>query len=167
MSRPVDRSEATETPREVFGLIRMSAPTHPIYVHFTIALTTASAAFDALGFFFTAASLGGAGWWTLAGSIIMTLLRLSSRAHGDRPDLLRLVSSGRLLAHFIVARGAACFVVIPGGDGSSLARHARSRIPGRRACLPLRSGGRRLLSKIAGCPVALSKRVGQVCRIED
>ena len=60
------------------GLIRMSAPMHPIYVHFTIALTTASAVFDALGFFFGAASLRGAGWWTLAGSIIMTLLTLSS-----------------------------------------------------------------------------------------
>jgi uncharacterized membrane protein len=78
MSRSVDRSEATENPRKVFGLIRMSAPAHPIYVHFTIALTAASAAFDALGSFFTAASLGGAGWWALAGSIIMTLLTLSS-----------------------------------------------------------------------------------------
>ena len=56
----------------------MSAPTHPIYVHFTIALTTASAFFDALGLFFDATSLTSTGWWSLAGSITMTLFTLSS-----------------------------------------------------------------------------------------
>jgi uncharacterized membrane protein len=78
MNRPVEQDGTTKTSRKVLGLIRMSAPTHPIYVHFTIALTTASAVFDALGLFFDAASLTTTGWWTLAGSIIMTLLALSS-----------------------------------------------------------------------------------------
>jgi uncharacterized membrane protein len=78
MNKSVGQAGTVKDSRKVMGLIRMSAPTHPIYVHFTIALTTASAAFDALGFFFGAASLRGAGWWTLAGSIVMTLLTLSS-----------------------------------------------------------------------------------------
>jgi uncharacterized membrane protein len=78
MGRSVEQDVTAKQPRKVLGLVRMSAPTHPIYVHFTIALTAASAAFDALGFFFGVVSLAAAGWWALAGSIIMTLLTLSS-----------------------------------------------------------------------------------------
>jgi uncharacterized membrane protein len=78
MKRSVEQGRTTENTRKVMGLIRMSAPTHPIYVHFTIALTTASVAFDALGLLFDSASLSTTGWWTLAGSIIMTLFTLSS-----------------------------------------------------------------------------------------
>jgi uncharacterized membrane protein len=78
MNRSVEQDGSTKNSRKALGLIRMSAPTHPIYVHFTIALTTASAVFDALGLFFDAASLTTTGWWTLAGSIIMTLFTLSS-----------------------------------------------------------------------------------------
>lgn len=78
MNRSVEQDGTTKNSRKVLGLIRMSAPTHPIYVHFTIALTIASAVFDALGLFFDATSLTATGWWTLAGSIIMTLFTLSS-----------------------------------------------------------------------------------------
>lgn len=78
MNRSVEQDATTKNSRKVLGLVRMSAPMHPIYVHFTIALTTASGIFDALGFFFGAASLTAAGWWTLAASIIMTLFTLSS-----------------------------------------------------------------------------------------
>ena len=78
MNRSGEQDGAMKNARKVRGLIRMSAPTHPIYVHFTIALTTASAVFDALGLFLDATSLTATGWWTLAGSIIMTLFTLSS-----------------------------------------------------------------------------------------
>ena len=60
------------------GLVKMGAPTHPIFVHFTIALTSASLAFDALGFFSNKTSLTAAGGWTLLGSALMTLATLST-----------------------------------------------------------------------------------------
>jgi len=60
------------------GLIKMGAPMHPIFVHFTIALTSASLIFDALGFFSGRASLTAAGGWTLVGSALMTLATLST-----------------------------------------------------------------------------------------
>ena len=78
MNRPVEQDGIMKNSRKVLGMVRMSAPTHPIFVHFTIALTTASAVFDALGLFFDAASLTTTGWWTLAGSIVITLFTLSS-----------------------------------------------------------------------------------------
>src|SRR5215216_2535811 len=56
----------------------MGAPVHPIFVHFTIALTSASLIFDALGFFSGRASLTAAGGWTLVGSALMTLATLST-----------------------------------------------------------------------------------------
>jgi uncharacterized membrane protein len=56
----------------------MGAPMHPIFVHFTIALTAASLAFDALGFLFNAASLTAAGFWALNGSAVMTFFTVAS-----------------------------------------------------------------------------------------
>ncbi|MDQ3917470.1 MAG: DUF2231 domain-containing protein [Acidobacteriota bacterium] len=56
----------------------MGAPMHPIFVHFTIALTSASLIFDALGFLFDKTSLTAAGEWTLVGSALMTLATLST-----------------------------------------------------------------------------------------
>jgi uncharacterized membrane protein len=56
----------------------MGAPMHPIFVHFTIALTASSLVFDALGFFLSRASLTAAGGWTLLGSALMTLVTLST-----------------------------------------------------------------------------------------
>jgi uncharacterized membrane protein len=46
---------------------------HPIFVHFSIALTSASFAFDLAGALLGLTSLAVAGWWTLAGSAGMTL----------------------------------------------------------------------------------------------
>jgi len=51
---------------------------HPIFVHFTIALTASSFVFDALGFFTGRASLTDAGGWTLVGSALMTLITIST-----------------------------------------------------------------------------------------
>ncbi|HWS99840.1 MAG TPA: DUF2231 domain-containing protein [Pyrinomonadaceae bacterium] len=59
-------------------LFKMGAPMHPIFVHFTIALTASSLIFDALGFFTSRASLTAAGGWTLLGSALMTLMTIST-----------------------------------------------------------------------------------------
>jgi uncharacterized membrane protein len=56
----------------------MGAPMHPIFVHYTIALTSSSLIFDALGFFLDRASLTSAGVWTLVGAALMTLVTIST-----------------------------------------------------------------------------------------
>jgi uncharacterized membrane protein len=60
------------------SLLKMGAPLHPIFVHFTIALTSASLVFDALGLWFGRTSLTAAGGWTLVGSAVMTLITIST-----------------------------------------------------------------------------------------
>jgi len=76
--RPTERGGTVTSLRQAVGLIKMGAPMHPIFVHFTIALTSASLIFDALGFFSGRASLTAAGGWTLVGSALMTLATLST-----------------------------------------------------------------------------------------
>jgi uncharacterized membrane protein len=78
MKRPTERGGTVTSLRQALGLIQMGAPMHPIFVHFTIALTSASLVFDALGFFFEKTSLTAAGGWTLVGSALMTLATLST-----------------------------------------------------------------------------------------
>lgn len=78
MSRATERGGTIMSLRQALRLIKMGAPMHPIFVHFTIALTSASLVFDALGFFFDKASLTAAGGWTLVGSTLMTLVTLST-----------------------------------------------------------------------------------------
>jgi uncharacterized membrane protein len=78
MERPTERGGTVRGVREALGLFKMGAPMHPIFVHFTIALTASSLIFDALGFFFNKASLTAAGGWTLVGSALMTLITLST-----------------------------------------------------------------------------------------
>jgi len=63
---------------QALSLFKMGAPMHPIFVHFTIALTSASLAFDALGFLLSKTSLTAAGGWTLVGSAVMTLMTIST-----------------------------------------------------------------------------------------
>ena len=55
------------------GFVRVRAPLHPIFVHFTIALTGTSFLFDALDYIIGVESLGIAGWWTLATSIVLSV----------------------------------------------------------------------------------------------
>ncbi|HKG92249.1 MAG TPA: DUF2231 domain-containing protein [Gemmatimonadaceae bacterium] len=57
---------------------RPRAPLHPVFAHFTIALTASSLAFDAGGRLFGAASLAAAGCWTLAAAVALTPLTLAS-----------------------------------------------------------------------------------------
>jgi uncharacterized membrane protein len=63
---------------QALRLFKLGAPMHPIFVHFTIALTSASLVFDALGFLLGKASLTNAGGWTLLGSAVMTLMTIST-----------------------------------------------------------------------------------------
>jgi uncharacterized membrane protein len=56
----------------------LAAPFHPIFTHFTIALTAVSLAFDALGRMLDVPSLSAAGWWTVAVAVPLTLGTLAS-----------------------------------------------------------------------------------------
>jgi uncharacterized membrane protein len=76
--RPTERGGTVMSLRQALGLFKMGAPMHPIFVHFTIALTSASLIFDALGFFLNKTSLTSAGGWTIVGSAVMTLMTIST-----------------------------------------------------------------------------------------
>ena len=78
MKRPTEKGGTVTGLRQAMSLVKMGAPMHPIFVHFTIALTSASLVFDALGLFFSKASLTAAGGWTLVGSAVMTLATIST-----------------------------------------------------------------------------------------
>lgn len=57
---------------------RLAAPLHPILVHFTIALTTASLVADVLGRVLSSQSLSDTGWWTLVGAVGATVFTLAT-----------------------------------------------------------------------------------------
>jgi uncharacterized membrane protein len=78
MKRPAEQGGPIRNLTHALRLIKMGAPMHPIFVHFTIALTSASLVFDALGFFLNKASLTAAGGWTLLGSALITLMTIST-----------------------------------------------------------------------------------------
>ncbi len=48
----------------------LSAPLHPILVHFTIALTATALAFDAVAVGFGAGAVRDVGWWALVGAVV-------------------------------------------------------------------------------------------------
>lgn len=78
MHRPTEKGGTVKSLRQAISLIKMGAPMHPIFVHFTIALTASSLVFDALGFLLIRQSLTATGGWTLLGSTLMTLMTLST-----------------------------------------------------------------------------------------
>ena len=78
MTRTVERGGTVRSLGQALSLFKMGAPMHPIFVHFTIALTASSLAFDALGFFLGVASLTATGRWTLVSAAVMTLMTISS-----------------------------------------------------------------------------------------
>jgi uncharacterized membrane protein len=78
MKRPTESGGTVTSLRQALSLFKMGAPMHPIFVHFTIALTSASLVFDALGFFLNKTSLGTAGGWTLVGSGVVTFMTIST-----------------------------------------------------------------------------------------
>src|SRR5687767_1420750 len=77
MAKPVpdDSAQADSTATRAergSGSRLIVAPFHPIFVHFSIALTAASFAFDIAAVVLGQASLAAAGWWTLAASALAT-----------------------------------------------------------------------------------------------
>jgi uncharacterized membrane protein len=78
IERPTERGGTVTSLRHALSLVKMGAPMHPIFVHFTIALTSASLVFDALGFLLNKPSFSSAGGWTLVGSAVMTLMTIST-----------------------------------------------------------------------------------------
>ena len=78
MNRPTEKGGPVKNLTQALTLFKLGAPMHPIFVHFTIALTSTSLVFDALGFFLTKTSLTSAGGWTLLGSAVITLMTIST-----------------------------------------------------------------------------------------
>jgi uncharacterized membrane protein len=78
MNRPTEQGGPVKNLGSALRLFKLGAPVHPIFVHFTIALTSSSLVFDALGFFLNKTSLTNAGGWTLVGSAVMTLMTIST-----------------------------------------------------------------------------------------
>ena len=78
MNRPTEQGGTVKSLKAALRLFKLGAPMHPIFVHFTIALTSASLVFDAVGFFLGKTSLTNAGGWSLLGSAIMTLMTIST-----------------------------------------------------------------------------------------
>jgi uncharacterized membrane protein len=78
MKRPTEQGGPVKNLTQALRLFKLGAPMHPIFVHFTVALTSASLIFDALGFFLNKISLTNAGGWTLLGSALMTLMTIST-----------------------------------------------------------------------------------------
>lgn len=76
--RPTEQGGTVTSLRQALSLFKMGAPMHPIFVHFTIALTSASLVFDAFGFFLNKTSLTAAGGWSLVGAAVMTLMTIST-----------------------------------------------------------------------------------------
>ncbi len=58
--------------------LSFAAPLHPILVHYTIALTSASLLFDVLGRVLRQPGLSLTGWWTLALGVTATVLTLAT-----------------------------------------------------------------------------------------
>jgi uncharacterized membrane protein len=78
MNRPTEQGGPVKNLGQALRLLKLGAPMHPIFVHFTIALTSSSLVFDALGFFLNKTSFTDAGGWTLVGSAVMTLMTIST-----------------------------------------------------------------------------------------
>lgn len=66
------------SPRGALRTLSFAAPLHPILVHYTIALTSASLLFELLGRVLHAPALSVAAWWMLALSVAATVLTLAS-----------------------------------------------------------------------------------------
>jgi uncharacterized membrane protein len=68
------------TANKLSSPIRLQAPLHSVFVHFTIALTAFSLIFDGLGRLLNNSSLGDAGFWTMASAAFITPATLLSGA---------------------------------------------------------------------------------------
>ncbi len=64
--------------RSLWPVLTIRAPLHPIFVHFTIALTSASFLLDVAGWFLGARGLADAAWWSIVGAVLATVLTVVS-----------------------------------------------------------------------------------------
>lgn len=64
--------------RSLWPMLTIRAPLHPIFVHFTIALTTTSFLLDVTGRFLGARGLADAAWWSIVGAVLATVLTIVS-----------------------------------------------------------------------------------------
>jgi uncharacterized membrane protein len=85
----------------------LTAPLHPILVHFTIALFVGSVGSDGLGAMFGSESLSEAAWWMMAGSTLVTPATLLTGALSRR----RLPMQESEARSFLRAHMAGGFVV--------------------------------------------------------
>ena len=64
--------------RHAVRVAGLSAPIHPIMVHFTIALFIMSLICDGLSFLVHSTSLAQAGWWTIVGAVLSAPLTIAT-----------------------------------------------------------------------------------------
>jgi uncharacterized membrane protein len=66
--------------RHAVRVAGLSAPIHPIMVHFTVALFIMSLICDGLGLLVHSTSLAQTGWWTIAGAVLSAPLTIATGA---------------------------------------------------------------------------------------
>ena len=98
---------------KLLGQPRFAAPLHGIFVHFSIALTSTSVAFDVAAVLIGQRMLAAAGWWTLAASTVITAgtiatgissrLRLSMEEGPARAYLRSHMALGPILFGLLLA----------------------------------------------------------------
>jgi len=77
--RPLEHDGAViASARAAARSLSFAAPLHPILVHYTIALTSASLLFEVLGRVLHQPGLSLTGWWTLALGVAATVLTLAT-----------------------------------------------------------------------------------------
>ena len=114
-SLPAGRGATITQLGQAVRLARLTAPLHPILVHFTIALTVTSFAFDLFAFLAGIRSLIAAGWWTLAAAILVTVATIATGirsrvrwplAEGEARSFLRVhMALGPTLFGLLIAMG--------------------------------------------------------------
>lgn len=92
--------------------LAIRAPLHPIFVHFTIALTAASFLFDAAGRVLGARGLADAAWWTIAGAVLVTVLTVASGVASRLRLPVEEGSEARAFLRVHMALGPAVFGLI-------------------------------------------------------
>ncbi len=100
---------------QAIRLAKLTAPFHPILVHFTIALTVTSFAFDLLAFLSGLRALVAIGWWMLATAILVTIATIATGvrsrlrwpvAEGEARSFLRVhMAFGPTLFGLLIAVG--------------------------------------------------------------
>jgi uncharacterized membrane protein len=78
MTLPPGRGVTVTRLGQALRLAKLTAPLHPILVHFTIALTATAFAFDLLAFLFGVGALGAVGWWVLAAAVLVTVATIAT-----------------------------------------------------------------------------------------